>query len=87
MAKKNVREQVTLECTVCKNRNYTTKKNKKLHPERDSATITPTTAWPRVLTFRGATVNTFLLVIFPLGLVILTLATTMCSKSHPDGED
>ncbi|MFH0791305.1 MAG: 50S ribosomal protein L33 [Candidatus Omnitrophota bacterium] len=29
-----MRETITLECTVCKNRNYTTSKNKKLHQER-----------------------------------------------------
>ncbi|MCX7927862.1 MAG: 50S ribosomal protein L33 [Candidatus Omnitrophica bacterium] len=29
-----MREIITLECTVCKNRNYTTTKNKKLHPDR-----------------------------------------------------
>ena len=34
MAKKNVREIITLECTVCKNRNYTNTKNRKVHPER-----------------------------------------------------
>ncbi len=29
-----MREIITLECTVCKNRNYTTTKNKKLHQEK-----------------------------------------------------
>ncbi|MDD5692440.1 MAG: 50S ribosomal protein L33 [Candidatus Omnitrophica bacterium] len=29
-----MRETITLECTVCKNRNYTTTKNKKLHQDR-----------------------------------------------------
>jgi len=29
-----MREIITLECTVCKSRNYTTKKNKKLHQEK-----------------------------------------------------
>jgi len=29
-----MRVTVTLECTECKNRNYTTDKNKQLHPER-----------------------------------------------------
>ncbi|HOW43001.1 MAG TPA: 50S ribosomal protein L33 [Candidatus Omnitrophota bacterium] len=29
-----MREQITLECTVCKHRNYTTMKNKKLHPDK-----------------------------------------------------
>jgi len=29
-----MRELVILECTVCKNRNYTTKKNKRKHPDR-----------------------------------------------------
>jgi len=29
-----MREIITLECTVCNNRNYTTTKNKKKHPER-----------------------------------------------------
>ena len=29
-----VREIVTLECETCKNRNYTTTKNKKLHTEK-----------------------------------------------------
>ncbi|MFY9402673.1 MAG: 50S ribosomal protein L33 [Candidatus Omnitrophota bacterium] len=29
-----MREIITLECTVCKNRNYTTTKNKKLHQDR-----------------------------------------------------
>jgi len=28
MAKKKAREQITLECTVCKERNYYTEKNK-----------------------------------------------------------
>ena len=28
------RTRVTLECTECKQRNYTTTKDKKLHPER-----------------------------------------------------
>ncbi len=27
-------EMITLECTVCKNRNYCTTKNKKTHPDR-----------------------------------------------------
>ncbi len=31
---KKMREIITLECTVCKNRNYTTTKNKKLHQDR-----------------------------------------------------
>ena len=30
----NMRETITLECTVCKKRNYTTTKNKKLHQDR-----------------------------------------------------
>ncbi|MCX5710292.1 MAG: 50S ribosomal protein L33 [Candidatus Omnitrophica bacterium] len=30
----STRETITLECTVCKNRNYTTTKNKKLHQDR-----------------------------------------------------
>lgn len=35
MATKSSRENnLTLECTVCKNRNYTTSKNKKNNPER-----------------------------------------------------
>lgn len=34
MAKKSIRERITLECTVCKNRNYTATKNKKLHQEK-----------------------------------------------------
>jgi len=34
MAKKGVREIITLECTVCKNRNYTTTKNRRKHPKR-----------------------------------------------------
>ncbi|MBU1124677.1 MAG: 50S ribosomal protein L33 [Candidatus Omnitrophica bacterium] len=29
-----MREIITLECTTCKNRNYTTTKNKKLHQDR-----------------------------------------------------
>ena len=29
-----MREIITLECTVCKNRNYTSTKNKKKHPDR-----------------------------------------------------
>ncbi len=29
-----VREPVVLACTKCKRRNYTTKKNKKTHPDR-----------------------------------------------------
>ncbi|MBU1870400.1 MAG: 50S ribosomal protein L33 [Candidatus Omnitrophica bacterium] len=29
-----MRETITLECTVCKNRNYTTSKNKKKHQDR-----------------------------------------------------
>ncbi|MCK6603227.1 MAG: 50S ribosomal protein L33 [Bacteroidetes bacterium] len=29
-----MREIITLECTVCKNRNYSTTKNKKLHSGR-----------------------------------------------------
>ncbi|MFH1199291.1 MAG: 50S ribosomal protein L33 [Candidatus Omnitrophota bacterium] len=29
-----MREIITLECTVCKNRNYTTTKNKKTHQDR-----------------------------------------------------
>ncbi|MBU0504258.1 MAG: 50S ribosomal protein L33 [Candidatus Omnitrophota bacterium] len=29
-----MREIITLECTVCKNRNYTTTKNKKKHQEK-----------------------------------------------------
>ncbi|MBL7069992.1 MAG: 50S ribosomal protein L33 [Candidatus Omnitrophica bacterium] len=29
-----MRELITLECTVCKNRNYTTTKNKRLHQDR-----------------------------------------------------
>ncbi|MEA1986624.1 MAG: 50S ribosomal protein L33 [Candidatus Marinimicrobia bacterium] len=29
-----MREIITLECTKCKNRNYSTKKNKRLHPKR-----------------------------------------------------
>ncbi|TBR17345.1 50S ribosomal protein L33 [bacterium] len=29
-----MREIITLECTVCKNRNYTTTKNKKQHQEK-----------------------------------------------------
>ncbi|MDD5236474.1 MAG: 50S ribosomal protein L33 [Candidatus Omnitrophica bacterium] len=29
-----MRELITLECTVCKNRNYNTKKNKKKHADR-----------------------------------------------------
>jgi large subunit ribosomal protein L33 len=29
-----MRDRITLECTECKERNYTTKKNKRLHPQR-----------------------------------------------------
>ncbi len=29
-----MREIITLECTECKHRNYSTKKNKRLHPTR-----------------------------------------------------
>ena len=29
-----MREIITLECTVCKNRNYSGTKNKKKHPDR-----------------------------------------------------
>ena len=29
-----MREIITLACTVCKRRNYTTKKNRRLHPDR-----------------------------------------------------
>ncbi len=29
-----MRDKVILACTECKRRNYTTKKNKRLHPER-----------------------------------------------------
>ncbi|RJP28905.1 MAG: 50S ribosomal protein L33 [Candidatus Omnitrophota bacterium] len=29
-----MREIITLECSVCKNKNYTVKKNKKLHQEK-----------------------------------------------------
>ena len=29
-----MRDIITLECTVCKRRNYTTTKNKRLHPNR-----------------------------------------------------
>lgn len=29
-----MRDKVILECTVCKNRNYNTTKNKRLHPQR-----------------------------------------------------
>ena len=29
-----MRDQITLACGECKNRNYTTTKNKKLHPDR-----------------------------------------------------
>jgi large subunit ribosomal protein L33 len=29
-----MRDIITLACTVCKERNYTTKKNKRLHPDR-----------------------------------------------------
>jgi large subunit ribosomal protein L33 len=29
-----VRDQITLACGECKRRNYTTKKNKRLHPDR-----------------------------------------------------
>ena len=31
---KNIREIIHLACGDCKNRNYTTTKNKRLHPER-----------------------------------------------------
>jgi large subunit ribosomal protein L33 len=31
---KTVRDPVVLACTKCKRRNYTTKKNKKRHPDR-----------------------------------------------------
>ena len=34
MAKKNVRAQITLECSVCKERNYYTEKNKTNTPAR-----------------------------------------------------
>ncbi|MCE5223810.1 50S ribosomal protein L33 [bacterium] len=34
MAKSKNREIITLECTVCKKRNYTTKKNKKNTTDR-----------------------------------------------------
>ena len=34
MAKKNVREQITFECTVCKERNYYSEKNKTNTPAR-----------------------------------------------------
>ncbi|MBN2365164.1 MAG: 50S ribosomal protein L33 [Calditrichaeota bacterium] len=29
-----MRDIITLECTVCKQRNYTNTKNKRLHPQR-----------------------------------------------------
>jgi large subunit ribosomal protein L33 len=29
-----MRDRITLACTVCEERNYDTKKNKRLHPER-----------------------------------------------------
>ncbi|MFA5156380.1 MAG: 50S ribosomal protein L33 [Candidatus Omnitrophota bacterium] len=29
-----MREHIALECTVCKNRNYTSTKNKKLHQDK-----------------------------------------------------
>ena len=29
-----MRETITFECTVCKNRNYTSKKNKKKHQDK-----------------------------------------------------
>ena len=29
-----MREKITLECTVCKDRNYSSNKNKRLHPQR-----------------------------------------------------
>ena len=29
-----MRDKIILECTVCKNRNYNTTKNKRLHPQR-----------------------------------------------------
>ena len=29
-----MRDQVTLECTQCRERNYSTTKNKRVHPER-----------------------------------------------------
>jgi len=34
MALKGANQIITLECTVCKERNYTTTKNKKKHPDR-----------------------------------------------------
>ena len=34
MAAKGAREAITLECTECKRRNYTTEKNKKNNTER-----------------------------------------------------
>ena len=34
MALKGANQVITLECTVCKERNYTTTKNKKKHTER-----------------------------------------------------
>ena len=34
MATKGAREAITLECTECKRRNYTTEKNKKNNTER-----------------------------------------------------
>ena len=34
MAAKGAREAITLECTECKRRNYTTEKNKKNNSER-----------------------------------------------------
>ncbi len=30
----NVRDQITLACSDCKNRNYTSTKNKRKHPDR-----------------------------------------------------
>jgi large subunit ribosomal protein L33 len=29
-----MRDQITLECTECKERNYSTTKNKRMHPQR-----------------------------------------------------
>ena len=34
MAKKAVRIVITMECTVCKERNYTTQKNRRNDPQR-----------------------------------------------------
>ena len=34
MAKNDKRVKITLECTVCKNRNYITKKNRRNDPDR-----------------------------------------------------